>query len=52
MKMEASPSNVSSKPEAGNWLYTPGGSLGVLLRAYQADTAKIEGYVPPPFVRR
>jgi len=42
----------SSKPEAGNWLYTPGGGLGILLRVYQADTAKIEGYVPPPFIRR
>jgi len=42
----------SSEPEAGNWLYTPGGGLGVLLRAYQADTTKIEGYVPPPFIKR
>jgi hypothetical protein len=42
----------SSKPEAGNWLYTPGGGLGVLLRAYQADTTKIEGYVPPQFINR
>ncbi len=42
----------SSKPEAGNWLYASGGGLGVLLRAYQADTTKIEGYVPPPFIRR
>ena len=42
----------SSKPEEGNWLYTPGDGLGVLLRAYQADTEKIEGYVPPPFIKR
>jgi hypothetical protein len=42
----------SSKPEAGNWLYASGGGLGVLLRAYQADTTKIEGYVPPPFIKR
>lgn len=42
----------SSKPEDGNWLYTPGGGLGILVRAYQADPVKIEGYVPPPFVRR
>jgi hypothetical protein len=42
----------SSKPESGNWLYTPGGGLGVLLRAYQADTTKIEGYVPPQFINR
>ena len=42
----------SSEPEAGNWLYASGGGLGVLLRAYQADPSKIEGYVPPPFIRR
>ena len=42
----------SSKPEEGNWLYTPGDGLGILLRAYQADTEKIEGYVPPPFIKR
>ncbi len=42
----------SSKPEAGNWLYASGDGLGVLLRAYQADTEKIEGYVPPPFIKR
>ena len=42
----------SSEPEAGNWLYASGGGLGVLLRAYQADPSKIEGYVPPPFTQR
>jgi len=42
----------SSKPEEGNWLYTPGDGLGVLLRAYQADPEKIVNYVPPPFIKR
>lgn len=40
---------ISSKPEEGNWLYTPGGKMVILIRAYQADPDKIGNYVPPPF---
>ena len=40
---------ISSKPEEGNWLYTPGGEMVVLIRAYQADPDKIGAYVPPAF---
>ncbi len=43
---------LSSQPEKGNWLYTPGGGMGVLVRAYQADPEKIVNYVPPPFIER
>lgn len=39
----------SSKPQEGNWLYTPGGKMAILLRAYQADPEKIGSYVPPVF---
>ncbi|MEE8361595.1 MAG: DUF1254 domain-containing protein [Gemmatimonadales bacterium] len=39
----------SSEPEEGNWLYTPGGKMAILIRAYQADPDRIEGYVPPAF---
>ena len=39
----------SSKPEDGNWLYTPGGKMAVLIRVYQADPDKISSYVPPRF---
>ncbi len=52
MKFEADGSLVvrfSSKPEAGNWLYTPGGKMVLLIRAYQADPEKIGDYVPPAF---
>jgi hypothetical protein len=42
----------SGQPEEGNWLYTPGGKLVILLRVYQADPDKIVDYVPPPFVKR
>ena len=42
----------SSQPEKGNWLYTPGGKLVILLRAYQADPDKIGNYVPPAFQPR
>ncbi len=42
----------SSRPKEGNWLYTPGDIMGVLVRAYQAEPEKIVGYVPPPFVKR
>ncbi|MCZ6594217.1 MAG: DUF1214 domain-containing protein, partial [Bacteroidetes bacterium] len=39
----------SSKPEDGNWLYTPGGKMTVLIRVYQPDPVKISSYVPPRF---
>ena len=42
--------NFSSKPEAGNWLYTPGKKMGIVIRVYQADPKKIGSYIPPPFV--
>jgi len=42
----------SSQPEEGNWLYTPGGKLVILLRVYQPDPDKIVDYVPPPFINR
>ncbi|MCB0131388.1 MAG: DUF1254 domain-containing protein [Caldilineaceae bacterium] len=42
----------SSQPEEGNWLYTPGGKLVILLRVYQPDPDKITDYVPPPFINR
>ncbi len=41
----------SSQPEDGNWLYTPGDTTGLLLRAYQADPEKIADFVPPPFLQ-
>ena len=40
---------ISSQPEEGNWLYTPGGKMAILIRAYQADPTKIGDYVPPAF---
>ena len=43
---------ISSEPEEGNWLYTPGGKMVILIRAYQADPDKIGDYVPPAFVQR
>ena len=52
MKFEEDGSLVvkfSSKPEVGNWLYTPGGKMVLLIRAYQADPEKIGDYVPPAF---
>ncbi|MEE8623999.1 MAG: DUF1254 domain-containing protein [Acidiferrobacterales bacterium] len=55
MKFEEDGSLVvkfSSKPEAGNWLYTPGGKMVILIRAYQADPEKIGDYVPPAFKPR
>jgi len=55
MKFEEDGSIVlkfSSRPEEGNWLYTPGGVMGLVVRAYQADPEKIVDYVPPPFVKR
>ena len=41
--------NFSSKPETGNWLYTPGEKMGIVIRVYQADPDKIGSYVPPAF---
>ena len=41
--------NFSSKPEKGNWLYTPGEKMGIVIRVYQADPYKIGDYVPPAF---
>jgi len=41
-----------SKPEDGNWLYTPGDNMVILIRAYQADPEKIGTYVPPAFEPR
>ncbi len=43
---------ISSKPEEGNWLYTPGDEMIVLIRAYQSDPEKIGAYVPPVFKHR
>lgn len=43
---------ISPKPEEGNWLYTPGDKMVILLRAYQADPEKIGTYVPPAFSSR
>lgn len=43
---------ISSKPEKGNWLYTPGGKMAILIRAYQADPQKIDSYAPPAFKAR
>ena len=42
--------NFSSKPETGNWLYTPGEKMAILIRVYQPDPVKIGSYVPPAFV--
>ena len=42
---------ISSKPEEGNWIYSPGGKMVVLIRAYQADPKKIGDYVPPAFIK-
>jgi len=42
----------SSEPEEGNWLYTPGDRMAILIRAYQADPDRIEAYVPPAFTPR
>ena len=42
----------SSEPEEGNWLYTPGGKMAILIRAYQSDPEKIGSYIPPAFEPR
>lgn len=43
---------ISSKPEQGNWLYTTGDKMVVLICAYQANPEKIGDYVPPAFNAR
>ncbi len=43
---------ISSKPEQGNWLYSTGDKMVVLIRAYQANPEKIGDYVPPAFNAR
>ncbi|MCK4786830.1 MAG: DUF1254 domain-containing protein [Desulfobacteraceae bacterium] len=43
---------VSSLPEQGNWLYTPGGKMVIIIRVYQADSKKIGSYIPPAFSKR
>jgi hypothetical protein len=43
---------ISSEPEEGNWLHTPGGKMAILIRAYQADPEKIGSYIPPAFESR
>ncbi len=42
---------ISSLPEQGNWLYTPGGKMVIVIRAYQTDPDKIGSYIPPAFTR-
>jgi hypothetical protein len=42
---------ISSKPQKENWLFTPGGKMIVVIRAYQADPKKIGDYVPPAFIK-
>ena len=42
---------ISSKPQEESWLFTPGGKMVVLIRAYQADPEKIGSYIPPAFTR-
>ncbi len=39
----------SSSPDGENWLYTKGGPMVILIRAYQADPERISSYVPPEF---
>jgi hypothetical protein len=41
----------SSTPQEGNWLFTPGGKMVILIRAYQADPDEIGSYVPPAFAK-
>ena len=43
---------ISSEPEEGNWLYTPGEKMVILIRAYQADPDTIGDYVPPAFIKK
>lgn len=43
--------SISAKPQEGNWLFTPGGKMVVVIRAYQADPEKIGDYVPPAFIK-
>ncbi len=42
----------SDKTEKGNWLYTPGGKMVILIRSYQSNPEKIGDYVPPAFVKK
>ncbi len=42
---------ISSLPEEGNWLYTQGGKMVIVIRAYQTDPDKIGSYIPPAFTR-
>jgi hypothetical protein len=41
---------ISSEQQASNWLYTPGGEMIILIRAYQADPNKVGDYIPPVFI--
>lgn len=43
--------SISSKPQEGNWLFTPGGKMAIMIRAYQSDSEKIGSYVPPAFIK-
>ena len=40
---------ISSQPTDGNWLYTPGGPLFIVIRAYQTDPEGIGDYAPPAY---
>ncbi len=40
-----------SKKEGQNWLYTSGGKMVILIRAYQTDPKKISDYAPPKFTK-
>jgi hypothetical protein len=42
---------ISSTPQEANWLFTPGGKMVILIRAYQADPNEIGDYVPPAFTK-
>jgi hypothetical protein len=44
--------HFSRDPQDGNWMYTPGDTTRILLRAYQADPDKVDKYVPPPIIGR
>lgn len=43
--------SISAKAQEGNWLFTPGGKMVVVVRVYQADPEKIGDYVPPAFIK-
>ncbi len=42
---------ISSTPQDGNWLYTTGDKMVVLIRAYQSNPKNIGSYIPPTFQR-